>query len=60
MTEGPFWDPDYRELTLRRLRSGRAPQLEIALYHYAYGKPKDPVEQAPDVRTVVVHKIYKD
>ena len=53
-------DPDYREATLRRLRSGRAPQLEIALYHYAYGKPKEPVEQAPDVRTVVVHKIYKD
>ena len=27
------------------LLDGKAPQLEVLLHHYAYGKPKDTVEQ---------------
>ena len=32
-------DPAYQEKLKRRLRSGRAQQIEGLLYHYAYGKP---------------------
>ena len=57
-------DSEYRASLERRLRSGKAGRLEVILWHYAYGKPKEFVEHsgnhAADVRTVVVHEIYRD
>ncbi len=36
-------DPDYvRELKVR-LRRGKAPHVETALYHYGYGKPRETI-----------------
>ena len=42
-------NPDYRARMMRRLIAGKAPQLEIALDHYAYGKPKESVEHSGDL-----------
>ena len=36
-------DPDYQAALKYRLRTGEAGAVEVALYHYAYGKPKDTV-----------------
>ena len=38
-------DPAYVESLQCRLREGNAPHMEVLLHHYAYGKPKDVVEQ---------------
>jgi hypothetical protein len=38
-------DPAYLRSVRARLLDGKAPQLEVLLHHYAYGKPKDVVEQ---------------
>jgi len=38
-------DPAYLRSARARLLEGKAPQLEVLLHHYAYGKPKDVVEQ---------------
>jgi hypothetical protein len=37
-------DQVYRENLLKRLREGSAPQIEVLLYYYAYGKPRERVE----------------
>lgn len=37
-------DPEYVRKLVIRLQQGKAPQIEAALYQYAYGKPKDTVE----------------
>lgn len=36
-------DPAYRKKLRDRLLAGKAPQIEIMLWHYAYGKPKEDV-----------------
>lgn len=37
--------PRYLEARLRRLESGKLhPSVEVLLYHYAYGKPKEVVQ----------------
>jgi hypothetical protein len=33
-------DPDYQTKLKQRLLDGSAPQLEVLLHYYAYGKPK--------------------
>ena len=38
--------PVYRLGLEARIRDGRAPQMEILLWHYGYGKPKDIVEHS--------------
>ena len=37
-------DPDYLEQLNIRLKEGRAPAIEILLWQFAYGKPKDQVQ----------------
>jgi hypothetical protein len=38
----------YRRALERRILAGTAPQIEVLLYHYAFGKPTDKyVEPAP-------------
>lgn len=37
-------DAEYVRKLVIRLQQGKAPQIEAALYQYAYGKPKDVVE----------------
>jgi hypothetical protein len=38
----------YRRSLVRRLEAGKAPQMEVLLHHYAFGKPKHTyVEPAP-------------
>ena len=37
-------DPIYQAKLKKRLRDGKAPQIEVLLYHYAYGKPSQTVE----------------
>ena len=38
-------DPQYQASLLARLRKGTAGQVEVLLYHYANGKPRELVEQ---------------
>ena len=51
-------DPAYLRSVRERLLEGKAPQLEVLLHHYAYGKPKDTVEQVgrPDQIVIRVEK----
>jgi len=37
-------DPVYQQRLLQRLRAGKAGALEVTIWHYAYGKPKDEIE----------------
>ena len=38
----------YRRSLVRRIEAGKAPQMEVLLHHYAFGKPKHTyVEPAP-------------
>lgn len=37
-------DSLYRKNLLNRLQQGEAGQMEVVLWHYAYGKPKEAVE----------------
>jgi hypothetical protein len=42
----------YRRTLERRILAGTAPQIEVLLHHYAFGKPTDKyVEPAPPVRS---------
>jgi|SRR6266853_1739521 len=44
---GLLEDPEYRDALQRRLIDGTCPpQLEVLLYHYAYGKPVDVIAMA--------------
>ncbi len=38
--------PEYRASLQRRLDAGKAPHMETLLHQYAYGKPKEIIEQA--------------
>jgi hypothetical protein len=48
-------DTDYRALLRRRLIAGKAPHMETLLHQYAYGKPKDVIEQVVSEPVQVVH-----
>lgn len=37
-------DPVYRMSLMARLLEGKAPHMEVQLWHYAYGKPKESVD----------------
>ena len=47
-------EPAYLRSVRARLLEGKAPQLEVLLHHYAYGKPKDIVEQTGPPQHIVV------
>jgi hypothetical protein len=47
-------DPAYLRSVRARLLEGKAPQLEVLLHHYAYGKPKESVEQTGPPQHIVV------
>ena len=47
-------EPAYLRSVRARLVEGKAPQLEVLLHHYAYGKPKDIVEQTGPPQHIVV------
>ena len=50
-------DPTYRRNLRSRLRSGRLqPGVEVALYYYAFGKPKEVVETIQPVPVRIVHE----
>ena len=36
-------DPIYQKRLLERLRAGEAGPMEVTVWHYAYGKPRDTV-----------------
>ena len=38
-------DPIYRMNLQARLLEGKAPHMETLLWHYAYGKPKETIEE---------------
>ena len=38
----------YRQSLKRRILAGQAPQLEILMHYYAFGKPTHPTESRPD------------
>ncbi len=41
-------DPAYQRSLHRRLLAGTAPQLEALLWQYAFGKPRDKIEDRED------------
>ena len=57
-------DPAYRESLQRRLLKGTlAPGLEMMVWHYAYGKPKDLIgfgEEGAGVVTVLHRHVHED
>ena len=46
-------DPSYRRSLRSRLISGNAGPVEALLFHYAYGKPKETVEQAGEQKIII-------
>ena len=47
-------DPEYRSSLRTRLISGKAGPVEALLFHYAYGKPKETVEQTGPPQQIVI------
>jgi|CXWL01.1.fsa_nt_gi hypothetical protein len=49
--EGPLYQKRLRD----RVMQGKAPQIEVLLFHYAYGKPKEhfSVERGPTMEELV-------
>ena len=47
-------DPEYRSSLRSRLISVKAGPVEVLLFYYAYGKPKETVEQTGEQRTIFV------
>jgi len=45
--------PEYRASLEKRLDAGRAPHMETLLHHYAFGKPKELVEQSGDQQIIL-------
>lgn len=41
IARGLLADPEYQDALRRRLRRGDAGAVEVTLYHYAYGKPRE-------------------
>ena len=50
-------DPVYRKNLRQRLQQGKAQQLEVLLWHYAFGKPKEEVEQVDESRLIAQRTI---
>jgi hypothetical protein len=48
-------DPHYQKRLRNRVIEGKALQIEVLLFHYAYGKPKEhfSVERGPTVEELV-------
>jgi hypothetical protein len=46
-------DPSYQAKLKQRLLNGSAPQLEILLHYYAYGKPKQELVSDKTVNVIV-------
>ena len=42
-------DPDYLEGLKERIKAGKAPHMEVLLWHFRYGKPKDQVDVSVSV-----------
>lgn len=55
-------DRGYVASLKKRLKSGKAPHMEVLLHHYAYGKPKETVkvEDAPVAVAVMVLRTRDD
>lgn len=50
-------DPNYVAGLAERLNSGRCqPGVEVAVWHYAYGKPADPDANKPPVAVRIQHE----
>ena len=50
-------DPVYRRGLARRMRSGKvAPGMELGLWYYAYGKPKDTVDLNTNIRQTLTQE----
>jgi hypothetical protein len=49
-------DPLYQKCLRDRVMQGKAPQIEVLLFHYAYGKPKEhfSVERGPTLEELVL------
>jgi hypothetical protein len=45
--------PEYRASLKKRLDAGKAPHMETLLHHYAYGKPKETIEESGDREIVI-------
>ena len=43
-------DEEYLKMLKLRIKSGDAPHMEILMWHYAYGKPKDNIEVSGEVQ----------
>ena len=46
-------NPDYQEKLKQRLLDGSAPQLEILMHYYAYGKPKPERDVGNNITVVI-------
>lgn len=55
-------DRSYQASLKKRLKTGKAPHMELLLHHYAYGKPKETVkvEDAPAPLAVMVLRTRDD
>jgi hypothetical protein len=53
-------DPEYRRSLRTRLIDGKAGSVETLLFHYAYGKPKEIIEQAGEQRVIFVRRSDSD
>jgi hypothetical protein len=47
-------DPEYLASLRQRLRDGKAPHMETLLHFYAYGKPRETVEQTGPPQQMVI------
>jgi len=53
-------DEFYRMSLMDRVKAGRAPHMEVLLWHYAYGKPKETVEHQGDVGIALIRRDIVD
>ena len=53
-------DPEYQAALHSRLLNGQAGALEPLLWHYAYGKPKEPVELSTGEQPVVYRLTFDE
>lgn len=53
-------DPAYRATLRKRLREGTIqPGVEMGLWYYAYGKPRETIE-THEATTVTIEHVYED
>jgi hypothetical protein len=46
-------DADYLQGLVRRIKQGKAPQMEVLLWHYTYGKPTEPLEALTPLAIII-------